>query len=319
MMFLNVAAAFLFFVQADRDKDLVRVLGGRVRELSTVLGLDEAGHGKLEKFFEVARAEIEGYRTQVREKGAGPMAGEYARWRDEVRGRLRATLNPARHDLYDRYLARKERLEGAFEQALFGIPPAVELKLRLGLADEAVEPLERAAEEGVRTIRERLAALREKGAPDEELARVVNDLRREAIRKMIGSVHGSLQSKVKQYVKKYLRTPHDKLAGADRTALDRTMRTLRIKDPARASQSNRLLSAILMHRAENTLLRHGLGKDLLVIVLTRRKDLEVWIRMNEYGALISIHDRRLEDLYDDAKSFFTSQEIARLVAEGMIE
>ncbi len=319
MSLFKIAAGLLFLVQAERDADLVRVIGGRVQELSAVLQLDEAGQADLGKFFDAAKAEIDEFRAKVKEKGAASAAGEYAKWRDGVRGRFRATLKPDQQKLYDGYLARKARLDGAFEKALFGIPPPVELKLRLGLNDKEIEPLARASDEGVRAIRDKLAALRKDGAADQDLARAVNDLRRSAIEKMIGSVRGSLQTKVRQYVKKYLRTPFDKLSGVDRALLDRTLRNLKIKDRQRASGAKRLLSAILMHRAENTLLRHGMGKDLLVILLTHRREAELWIRMNEYEALIRIHDRRLEDLYGDAKSLFTSTEIARLVAEGMIK
>lgn len=305
--------------QADRDEDLVLTLGVKLRELSAVAVLLPAQEKPVADLVEALSKELGELRAKASEQGLGAMGEEYLQWQERARDRLRQLLRPEQRALYDAHLARKKRLAAEFDKSLFGIPPVTELKLRLALDDAAAEPLYRAADAGVDAIRKRVTDLRKQAAKPEDLVRAVNDERRTAIERMIECVKGGQQAKVKDYVKDFLRTPEAKLMRADKATLDRLQRGLDIKDATRQQSARRLLAAILMHRFEVALLRHGQSRDLITMIVTRRPEAEMWVRMAEYTSLISIHERRLRDLNSDAKSYFTSQEIARLVSEGALE
>lgn len=305
--------------QADRDEDLVSTLGVKLRELTAVAALLPSQEKPVGDLADLLAKELGDLRVKGSEQGFGALGEEYPKWQEGARDRLRQLLRPEQRVFYDAHLAKKRRLAAEYEKSLFGIPPVTELKLRLALDDAAVEPMYRAADAGIEAIRKRVTDLRKQAAKPEDLARAVNDERRIVIERMIESVKGGAQSRVKEYVKDFLRTPEAKLTRADKATLDRLQKGLDVKDAARQQSSRRLLAAILMHKFEIALLRHGQSKDLITMIVTRRPEADMWVRMAEYTALVSIHERRLRDLNSDAKSYFTSQEIARLVSEGALE
>ena len=307
------------WAQADRDVDLVATLGGRVRELRAVLGLNPAQEKDLAELFESLKKDSDEFRAKVKDKGADAVRPEFEKWQDEARAQFIKMLTVEQQAKFAAYRAKKKRLSEEFDKALFGIPPVTELKLRVGLEDPAIGGMAAAADAAVDAIRKKVSDLRKDKAKQEDLSKAVNEERKSGIEKMIAAAPAGAQPKIRQYIKDYLRTPVDKLAKADHDKLDRTLKMLDLKDPEKEKSAQRLVAAILMHRAEEDALRKGMAKDLVVLILTKKNEAEMWQRMNEYQALIDIHGRRLKDLYNDAKSVFTSAEIAKLVSEGVIE
>jgi len=307
------------FAQADRDEELVATLGGHIRELKAVLGLSGQQEKSLSDLFTSLVKDVEAYRVKMRDKGRDAVKPEYETWQSKAREGVRGLLQQAQIVKYDQYVQRKRVLANEYEKALFGFPPVTELELRLGLQEEVAAAMHKAADAAVEAVRQEVKQQKAKSATQADLAKAINEHRKKGIERMLEAAAGPFQPKVKQYFKEYLRTPIDKLSKADRARVDRTLKGLEIKESDREAQARRHIAAIFMHRAENDALRRGMGKELLILVLTKRNEAEMWMRMNQYKALTRIHDRRLKDLYGDALSLFTSPEIAKLAAEGVIE
>lgn len=307
--------ALAAFVQPD----VARAAGGGVEELRAALDLEAPRVEKLRALFAEAEKDSEGIRKTAREKGADAARDQRDAWQKQLREKVKAVLSDLQKARYDDWLARKDRLAAEFDKALFGIPTVTEMKLKLSISAETAEKMQRAADNGIEKIRKKVIDLKSANAKQEEIAQAVNQLRRETIERMIESTSGTEQKRVKEFIKSWLQTPEAKLSKTERERLGRVMKTLQLKDAELEKKVRSLVAAVLMHHEENTWLRRGLGKELIMAVVKAKKDADIWITLSEYGALVDIHTRRLESLGEDLKNVLSTKQVAKLVAEGILD
>ncbi|MBI2901064.1 MAG: hypothetical protein HYY17_12835 [Planctomycetes bacterium] len=308
----------LFALPAGGD-EVVRAAGGNVEELRAVLGLDAAQVRDLRARLARAGTDYESVRTAMREKGAAAALEAARAWEKGVRDSVRGILADPQKPRYDDWLAFKRRLAGEYDKALFGIPPVTEMKLRIGLGAEAVRKMQRASDDGLAKIQDRVLKMKDGRAEAEAIAKAVNDLRRTTIEAMIESVAGAERKKVKEYVKTWLQTAEAKLAKADRDRLVRVLKALAVADGEQEKRLRARLAAVFLHQQELADLRRGMAKELLMAVLKAKPEADIWEAIDEHGALIDVHVRRLSSLYEDVKADLPTKQVARLVSEGIIE
>lgn len=310
-----IGAVLLLSSTAARAGDeIAQAAGGNAEELRAVLALDANQFRDLQLRLTQGAKEYESIRTTLQEKGANAALDERKAWGDRLRGRVREVLTDSQRGRYDAWLEFKRRLAGEYDKALFGIPTVTEMKLRLELPPESVRKMQRASDQGAQKIEERVRKFKDEKASPDDIAKAVNELRRSTIEKMIESVSGAEQKRVKEFVKSWLQTAEAKLAKATRDRLVRTLKTLEAPERVRAR-----LAAVLLHQEETIGLRRGLGKELVLLVLRAKSDAEVWETFHEYTALIAVHTKRLESLYADLKADLPTKQIAKLVSEGILE
>lgn len=301
------------------DEELYKGLGGSVEELRVVLDLNPAQVQDLRSLLEEAREEYEGIRAAARARGVEEASRQRRAWQDRLSRRVREFLSESQGELYEEWLDFKQRLSHEYDKALFGLPTVTEMKLRIGLAKEDADRMQQEADEGIEKIRGTLLELKRSGAEPQQLARELNLLRRETIEAMIEGASTPAQNKLKAFVKQWLQPPEDKLSKARRGQLGRLMKALAVEQAAEEKRIRNLVAAVLMHQAETRGLRKGMGKQVLMAVVRAKKEREAWIAMNEYGALIAIHDRRRDMLSEKLKATLSTKQLAKLVAEGIIE
>ncbi|MCC6741570.1 MAG: hypothetical protein IT452_21205 [Planctomycetia bacterium] len=317
-----LVAALLLAVAAlaaGASEEANRAGGGSFEELRAVLELDAQQGTRLQAVYRDADAELQRLRGDARSRGAVLTIDQLVTWQDGLRQRVKDVLRPQQLGLYEAWIEKKRRLGDEYDKALFGIPNATELKLKLGHAPETLDKVQAIADQAVADIRKRMAEMRGAGQPVAAIGDAVNGLRTDAMRKMADCGTSSEKLKFANYLKTWLKTPAEKLSRPEVDRLDRTMKQLELADGAMSDRVQALVAAILWHQEENATLRRGLGKELLMTLLQKRPEGEVWAALYEYGTLFDIHNRRIKALRDDLKSMLATRPIAKLVAEGVLE
>ena len=240
-------------------------------------------------------------------------------WQDSLRKRIKDVLHPNQLSAYESWLEKKRRLGEEYDKALFGIPNATELKLKLGFAPETLEKEQVIADQAVTDIRRKMADMRGAGQSTAAIGDAVNEVRKEAVKKMGDAASSAEKRKFTEYLKTWVKVPAEKLSRPEGDRLDRIMKQLELADGAVTDRIQSLVAAVLWHQEENATLRRGLGKELLMTLLQKRPEGEVWTAIYEYGTLFDIHNRRIKALRDDLKALLPTKQIAKLVAEGVLE
>lgn len=293
--------------------------GGSVEELRAVLDLDSQQGSRLLQAFRDADGDLQRLRDAARGRGSVVSIDQLVAWQDALRGKIKDILHPNQLSQYESWLEKKRRLGDEYDKALFGLPNATELKLKLGLAAESLEKVQALADQAVADIRRKMAEMRAAGQGLPAIGDAVNALRSDALRRMAEGVASSEKLKFANYLKGWLKTPAEKLTRPEADRLDRIVKQLELADGAFSDRVQSLVAAILWHQEENAILRRGLGKELIMTLLQKRPEGEVWTALYEYGTLLDIHNRRIQALRDDLKAILTTRPIAKLVAEGVLE
>lgn len=306
-------------IAARASEESNRAGGGSVEELRAVLELDAQQGARLQTVYRDADADLQRLRGDARSRGAVVTIDQLVAWQDTLRQRIKDVLHPNQLSLYEAWIEKKRRLAEEYDKALFGLPNATELKLKLGYGAETLDKVQAIADQAVTDIRKRMAEMRGAGQPVAAIGDAVNALRTDALRKMADCGSSSEKLKFANYLKGWLKTPAEKLSRSEVDRLDRMMKQLELADGAMADRVQSLVAAILWHLEENATLRRGLGKELLMTLLQKRPEGEVWTALYEYGTLFDIHNRRIKALRDDLKAMLPTRPIAKLVAEGVLE
>ena len=201
LILLSVALAGLSAGPAFAQDDVARGAGGCIEELRAVLELEPAQLKTLRAIFSESRSEFETVKKGAQEKGTD--AGRQARkeWQARLRERVRGTLTAGQTKRYEEWLERKDRLAREYDKALFGIPTTTEMKLRLNLPADAADRMYRASDAGIEGIRKRLLELKGQQAPDEDIARSVNEQRKALLDKLPEAAGTAVQGRVRDYIK----------------------------------------------------------------------------------------------------------------------
>jgi len=318
----RLLALFLFAAAGSgvgAGEETNRAAGGGQEELRAVLEMDASQTDRLRTAFRAADQEFQRMRDGARARGGQPAIEELIAWQDRLRDAVRGVLNPNQVSRYDGWLERKRRLGEEYDKALFGIPTPTELKVKLGFSPETLDKEQKIADEGVDSIRRKMVEMRTSGSTVDEIGSAVNDLRKETIRKEIEAASGAEQRKIRDWLKTWLKAPAEKLSRTEFDRLERVMKGLELADGAQSGRIQALVASVLWHMEENAGLRRGLGKELVMAILRQKGDAEVWVAIYEYGTLIDIHARRIKALRDDLKATLPTKQIAKLVAEGVLE
>ncbi|MBI2920776.1 MAG: hypothetical protein HYY18_06785 [Planctomycetes bacterium] len=310
------ATALLFAcvaIRARAGEDVNRMAGGGIEELRAVLELDAAQADRLRNAMRTAETDY------ARLRATRATVEELVNWQEGLRGRVRAILTPQQAEKYDAWLERKRRLGDEYEKALYGLPVLTELKLRASLSPESQLKMQPVADEAVKGIKARMAAMRGAGANLNDIGLAVNELRKEFIRKMVEAASKDDLRKIREYLKIWVKTPAEKLTRVEQDRLERVMRQLELADGAQSDKVRSLVSSALWHLEECNSLRRGLGKELLMLILSRKADAEMWISIYDYTTLIDIRTRRVRAVREDLKAALPTKQIAKLVAEGILE
>lgn len=306
-------------VPAAAGEETSRAGGGSLEELRAVLELDGQQAGRIQTAYRDGDADLQRMRDAARSRGAVVSIEQLVNWQDGLRQRVKDALHPNQLSLYEAWLEKKRRLGEEYDKSLFGLPNATELKLKLGYTAETIEKVQPIADQAVADIRKKMAEMRSAGQTIAAIGDAVNALRTDALRKIAECGTSSEKLKFANYLKTWLKTPAEKLSRAEADRLDRTMKQLELADGAMTDRVQSLVAAVLWHQEENTTLRRGLGKELLMTLLQKRPEAEVWTALYEYGTLFDIHNRRIKALRDDLKAMLSTKPIAKLVAEGVLE
>lgn len=313
--FLALAAAATAFAGEETS----RAGGGSLEELRAVLELDGQQAGRVQAIYREGDADLQRLRDAARGRGAVVSIDQLVAWQDALRQKVKDALHPNQLSLYESWLEKKRRLGEEYDKSLFGLPNATELKLKLGYTAETLEKVQPIADQAVADIRKKMAEMRGAGQPVAAIGEAVNSLRTDAMRKMADCGTSSEKLKFANYLRGWLKTPAEKLSRPESDRLDRTMKQLELADGAMSDRVQSLVAAVLWHQEENSILRRGLGKELLMTLLQKRPEAEVWTALYEYGALFDIHNRRIKALREDLKAMLPTKPIAKLVAEGVLE
>ena len=318
--FLAPAVLALLSALAVRaGEETNRAGGGSAEELRAVLDLDSQQAARVQTVFRDADGELSTLRSGARSRGAAVTIDQLVGWQDGLRKRVKDVLHPNQLSLYEAWLEKKRRLGEEYDKALFGIPNATELKLKLGFAADTLEKVQTVADQAVADIRKKMADMRGAGQAISAIGDAVNEVRKDAVKKMGETASSAEKRKFADYLKTWVKVPAEKLSRPEGDRLDRILKQLELADGAATDRVQALVAAILWHQEENATLRRGLGKELLMTLLQKRPEAEVWTAIYEYGTLFDIHNRRIKALRDDLKAILPTKQIAKLVAEGVLE
>ncbi|KAF0245589.1 MAG: hypothetical protein FD180_1457 [Planctomycetota bacterium] len=296
-----------------------RAGGGSAEELRAVLELDSIQAGRVQTLYRDADGELQQLRTGARQRNGAVTIEQLVGWQTGLRQRVKDVLHPNQLSLYEAWLEKKRRLGEEYDKSLFGVPNATELKLKLGFAPDTLEKVHGIADQAVVDIRRKMSEMRAAGQSVSSIGDAVNELRKEAVKKMGEAASSAEKRKFTDYLKTWVRIPAEKLSRPEGDRLDRIMKQLELADGAVTDRIQSLVSAVLWHQEENATLRRGLGKELLMTLLQKRPESEVWTAIYEYGTLFDIHNRRIKALREDLKALLPTKQIAKLVAEGVLE
>ncbi|MEK7468536.1 MAG: hypothetical protein AAB074_14085 [Planctomycetota bacterium] len=314
-----VVLALLFAPGVRAGEETNRAGGGSAEELRAVLDLDSQQAARVQTLFRDADGELAQLRAGARQRNAAVTIEQLVGWQDSLRKRIKDVLHPNQLSAYESWLEKKRRLGEEYDKALFGIPNATELKLKLGFAPETLEKEQVIADQAVTDIRRKMADMRGAGQSTAAIGDAVNEVRKEAVKKMGDAASSAEKRKFTEYLKTWVKVPAEKLSRPEGDRLDRIMKQLELADGAVTDRIQSLVAAVLWHQEENATLRRGLGKELLMTLLQKRPEGEVWTAIYEYGTLFDIHNRRIKALRDDLKALLPTKQIAKLVAEGVLE
>jgi len=314
-----LALSVLLATAATAGVETNAAAGGSVEELRAVLGLDPQQADRLRQLFSDAEMDLERRRDQARSRGTVVPIDDLVAWQSALRERVRSSLGAAQQPVFDGWMARKASLAREYDRALFGIPMPTELKLRLSLSPETTAKMMTAADESLAKIREAISQLRAQGRPLGEIGEAVNEHRKDAIRKMLEAATSTEQRRIRDWLKTWFKPAADKLPGTERDRLDRVMKSLDIADGATGGRTQELVAGILWHMTEADSLKRSLGKDLLMAILRSKAEVDVWISLHEHRAVIAVHQARLRELRGDLQDQMPTRQVAKLVAEGVLE
>lgn len=318
-LLVPVVLALLSALAVRAGEETSRAGGGSAEELRAVLDLDQQQAGRVQSLFRDAENELLQMRSGARSRGAAVTIEQLVGWQNGLRQRVKDALHPNQLSIYESWLDKKRRLGEEYDKALFGVPNCTELKLKLGYAPETLEKVQVIADQAVADIRKKMAEMRTAGQPTAAIGDAVNELRKDAVKKMGEAASSAEKRKFTEYLKTWVKVPAEKLSRPEGDRLDRIMKQLELTDAGVTDRVQTLVAAVLWHQEENATLRRGLGKELLMTLLQKRPEAEVWTALYEYGTLFDIHNRRIKALRDDLKALLPTKQIAKLVAEGVLE
>jgi hypothetical protein len=301
------------------SEETCRAGGGSAEELRAVLELDSQQATRVQGLYRDADNELAQLRAGARSRNAAVSIEQLVAWQVALRQRVKEALHPNQVSLYDAWLEKKRRLGDEYDKSLFGVPNVTELKLKLAFAPETLEKIQAIADQVVLDIRKKMAEMRIAGRPTAEIGDAVNELRKEAVKKMGDASSSAEKRKFQDYLKTWVKVPAEKLSRPEGDRLDRILKQLELTDAGLTDRVQSLIAAVLWHQEENATLRRGLGKELLMTLLQKRPEAEVWTAIYEYGTLFEIHNKRIKALRDDLKALLPTKQIAKLVAEGVLE
>jgi hypothetical protein len=296
-----------------------RAAGGCTEELRAALELDAPQAGRLRTLLREADGDLARIRGEALRNGSEPSRQRLVEWQDRLRARVKEILRPQQLPKYDDWIAFKVRLAGEYDKGLFGLPCATEIKLRASVPAASAEKLRSVLDEGVGRMQAKILELKTAGVTTAEIAAAINDLRKETFIKLVDTLAGGEQRKLREWLTGWLKSPEDKLAATDRDRIEHVMKQLELGENAPAARIRTLIQAVMWHDQEASSLRKSLGKDLVLSLMRAKTDLDMWVSIHEHGALIETHNRRLKALRADLKEEVTTKQVAKLVAEGILE
>lgn len=305
---------------AQGEEDVFRAAGGRVEELRAVLDLTPAQVKDLSSLIEKARNDQDAISKLAREKGIEAAREARRDWHSRIRSSISGLLKEAGQKYrYADWLDKKQHLEDEYEKAVFGLPPVSELKLHAGLPGAVTDAIQKLADEGVAGIRKKVSEFKTAAPDPEEVAKAVNELRRNIIEQMIRRCPKEHQKRLTEYIKTWLQSGESKLSKPEHERLSRIMKALAPQDQAADKRTRSLVASVLMHQEEQLWLKRSMAKEVLVALLRPKREADVWTALNEYGALLEVHRRRLQFLSGEMKACLGTKDLGKLVAEGILE
>jgi hypothetical protein len=317
--------AIALLLAQSSDAPTACAAGGGVEELRAVLGLAAAQLQELRGLFGEAEKEYAAVLKTARERGfeAARDAGEL--WKKKVQDGIRKLQAGSQTARYDGWLALKARLALDRDLSALGLPAITELKIRCQLGEEPVRTLAGVAREHLKKLRKKLLSMHESGARPEEIALALNSGRREAVEEMIDAAGPST---VKPYVQLALRSAEERLSAIDRDRLERIMRQLAMDDAERRRRTRILVAATILHED----LRLAVRRELTTALLTGYfqpapapgpksvdYDAAAWTALYEFGTLYAIHGERIASLQRELRDALSTRQIAKLVAERVLD
>ena len=307
---------FLTFF-AGTDEELIKAAGGSLEELRAVLYLGDSRTGMVKAAMDAARPGYKKIQQTERQSGTDAADRERAQWTDRLRQEIRGCLDPMQVKRYDAWLQRKTVWASEYDKVRYDLPPVTRIRTAVPLTPAVEKAMRRVADRAVKKIRTEIASLKQANFKKKKIKRAVDDLHRRAIQDL-GAAAGKYQRAVKTFCKPWLQNPESRLSGAQKSRLNRAMRSLSLKDGKQIRKIREKVVGILLHEDQIACLRRGLAKQIYHAILRRKSEADVWRARSEHQALMKVHKKRIKKLRGKLQKKLATNDIGKLVAEGIL-
>lgn len=310
------AGAASAFGQEERPD---RLIGGSVEELGAVLGVQGQQRTTLQAVYDETSSKYRDVLKTVRDQGLTGAKADLDKLREDCRKRVSDLLLPNQRPTYETLLKRKDALATEYEKALFGLPPVTGLRIKLALNESDCAAMQKVNDKAVETISKKVVEMSNAKTETDKIVTAVNDLRKQALTDLMAAAPKGMEAKIRDAVYNYIKPVEEKLTPKERDQLDKVMKAFDAKDKERVAEIRRKVASIYMHRAEMAPLSKTMLSELGKIMLNKKKEPELWLRLDDYKTLLDIHRQRIEALQGDLRATTSTKELYKLVSEGIVD
>lgn len=312
-------AALLTGAALAQEERPDRLIGGSVEELSAILGVQGAQRTTLQGAYDETAAKYRDVLKTLRDQGLMSAQDDLDKLRADCRKKVTDLLQPNQRPVYESLLKRKDTLAAEYEKALFGLPPVTGIRVKLALNESDCAAMQKVNDKAVEAISKKVVEMSNAKEESEKIVKAVNELRKQALTDLIAASPRGLEGKIRDAVYDFIKPVEEKITPKERNELDKVMKALDIKEKERVTDTRRKIASIFMHRAEMAPLNVNMLSDLGKIMLNKKKEPELWLRMDDYKTLLDIHRRRIDALQDELRSTATTKQVYKLIAERIVD